>query len=359
MKKNVIILFTIGVLLLFVGILYSNLEKEKQSDNKPGDNNPIWVVVTGSNFKINYNSYDTDDLVIDYFNSTQMEVNDRYQFGISKDSSLHLLGTYKNEYNGPFIIKYYSNEDYGDFDEYLKSFYLNDTKEEYNKMNVSKWIVNDNMTVVRGQFLNDSNEFYLEKISIFYTSKNNRFSTVEYQMFNQTFSDNLIKKLVNIFKVEIDKGRYTVCDKNNNQYNCEFIVNSLNKKIKFNVDATKYHQNENMSDNKKILINDYISRFKIDEDSQIQIMLALSNDIMVDFKNINLFSDYTLSKVSLGNKTIDKYYYKSIESELYFYIIPVSENVYIMLNISSDIDKLDNVDIVAKDFINYELVDIK
>ena len=237
-----------------------------------------------------------------------------------------------------------------DFDEYLKNNYISEYDYLYNKSYITKWIVNDNTTVVNAKFINEESKSYLEDLIIFYQNEEKRYSFVKYETINQTFSNSFIKKVVNKFDVEKEKADYSSCIKKDNTYNCEFVIDSLDKKVLFNIDASKY------KDESEIKIKDYTPYFKYDNNSGVMILLGLSNDLDVDINNLKLFSSFTKSTITIDNKTIDKYYIKTEEGHLADYIINLDNNISIMLTVTNE--SIDMLDVLAKDFMNFKIVDL-
>ena len=349
MKKISLILFSCGILLLLFFFLYPKNEDGGGND-KPVDDNPKWVIVHGSKFDVNIPLYDTDSLFTGFFNNTNSDIKSKYYFAIPKEDELFFINDLYNEYRGPVIVNYSSNNEINNFEKYINTEYINDKKNNYNKRSVSKWSVDEKRIVINGKYLNEENNIYMEDLTLFYLEDDSRYSYVKYEIIDKSFSEVFIKKVIDNFKVEKGKASYTVCNENNKIYNCAIEINGLNKNVIFNVDANKYHQEE------RIAPNNYTSKFSFNETNIVMVTLLASNNIEGDFNNIGLFNGITSSKTTINSKIVDKYSFKGEEAYFADYIIKLSDNISIMLTISNSDDQ---IDVIAKDFINFKLEDIK
>ena len=343
MKKISLVLLSLGVCLIIAAVII--IMKNNGSDEFILYDTK-WVGIRGDKINVNKPIYDASDFVIDSFNAIDKS-KDKYLFMVPKGEELNALDNYVREYNNPVNITYASNNLITNFNSYLDDEFKKESESDL--VYLSKLNIGNDIIVINGKIL-DSKNNYKEELRIYYLVQENIYSSVKYQIEDKVFSDNFKNNVINGFKVEKEKAKYEICQKESGQYNCEFVVNTLNKKIVFNVDANKYHEQSS------IVVDNYSTYFKDDNDNIISLTLALSNNIKNDIKKYSVYSDFTLSNILLNNVNYDKYSLK-VEG-IYFadYIITLNDKISIIVSVSSKNDELDKI---VKDFINYSLMDMQ
>lgn len=349
-KKNITILVICLVIILLILLVIitskinsGNSSSKKRDTYQKGD----WKLIYGKEITSDSSGYDTKEYHTEYFNSTIEERPTKYLFSVPNDVTLHRIGDYFNEYVGSMVITYDDNFEYSTLDEYFNT-YISQNQNTYARMGVSKMIVNSNIAVIDAKYVT-RDDIYKEELVISY-AKDNRYSYVKYMIYDDTFSDEFKKRVINDFHIDTEDAKYTFCVENGSQYNCEITIKSLGKKINYSVDAIRY-----MVD-KKPNINNSTERFIFDGSNIVNVSLAVSGDFDNDVKSLNIFGEFKKGKVKINGKEYVKYLTQNSGKQVAGYIVPLDKNINMMIFLSHAKDNLDDI---VKDFLDFKVSDIK
>lgn len=352
MRKISLGLFICGLLLILSAFIYltGTKSKEKTTGTISVDNNTTeslsWQVVIGNDIKSDYPLFDRNDYIIESINCSN-DGKKNISFAIPSDVELHMIGSSDIKYEGLLTIDYLKDINIENIDSFL-SKYIDQYRNEYMKITVSKLQISDNTFAYYAKFLNEESKKYMEELILLY-GNNNSHSYIRYQILNNVLSNNFINRILSEFKVNDGKTPFTNCLEQNNQYKCEIQINSIKKKITYTVDSTKYQLND------KEIINDYSQQFVFGDNNNLKISLILYNNFSEYSKQKNFFSFAKLSNVIINNKKIDKYSFEDSKTYYANYIVTMNNKIYIMLTISNNNNKLDDI---AQDFVDFELTDM-
>lgn len=256
-----------------------------------------------------------------------------------------MIGNTEIKYVGPMEITYFDSLTINNIDDFLDK-YISQYENSYTKISVSKYLINDSSFAFYIKYLNANDKRYMEEVVLCH-KQDKLYFYVKYKLVDKTFSNSFINKVISEFKIQNGITSIASCEKQNNTYKCELKINSMKKKIIFNVDSVKY----SFSDSEEL--NNYSIRFSLENDNFVNVSMILMNDFNNYSKVNNLFSYAKASTVDINNKSIIKYSVDDIH--MANYIININSKISILLTI---LDDNNNLDSIAKDFINFQLVDI-
>ena len=307
-----------------------------------------WNLIKGEEIEENYPIFDTKDYVIEVFNISKKD-NTSILIAIPKEEELNMIGNSEIKYVGPMEITYSDSLTVNSIDDFLNE-YISQYENSYKRICASKYLISDNSFAFYIKYLNETEKRYMEEIILCHNNDKSYFY-VKYKLIDKTFSNNFINKVISEFKTQNGITSIIGCENQNSTYKCELKINSMKKKIIFNVDSIKY----NFSDSEKL--NDYSIGFSFKNGSLVNISMILMNDFNNYSKENNASSSAKASTVNINNKSINKYSVNNNGNDIYManYIININSKISILLTI---VDNNDNLDSIAKDFINFQLVDI-
>ena len=357
MKKNGLIILIVGIILVLIPILFPNILKGKNNNSeiKPNNENSKWVILYGSEIKTDKEKYNQTDLKEDYFYSID-EQNSKYIFALPKENRLTKLAYYSNYYSGEVLVEY-SDVEITDINTYATK--LKDQLNNFDKIYIQKMVINDSETVLNVKANNSEKGFYFEELRLLYKNTDNNYSYVKYQIQNKEFSQEFIDKIINGFKKVNEKAINTNCTKKDTQYIGNMIINDINKRIEFKVDANKYALKDTPGyDNyQENFINNIPESEEVTEniiDKQIYLSFILSDDLTNTLNNNTRLNISNAKEITIDGKKIKKYDLSKDGEYRANYIIDLSSNISMFIDITST---LDNVDSLLKDFIDFKLGD--
>ena len=347
-KKLIIIIASIIIILLVLLVIFTcKTNNDDKTSGKSYDLNK-WELVQGKEIKEENSGYDTNDYYKEYFNSTRDDNANRFWFLVPKEMTLHTISDYILEYNGPLIITFdnnYYSESFDEFFEtYKKTILINLEDATIKKNNISENMMA--IDIIYSESFGD-----VEQLVIIYREESSKIhSFVKYEIMGDHFSEAFKEKVIKNFTFEENGAKYTTCEEKTDKYECEMVINSINKKIDFTVDKDKYSVIKNKH------ITDYTEKFVVDGSKYINLIFTVSDSLSTDLQNLNLFGDFKSSKIKLNGKEYTKYLYTDGETPVAYYIIPLEKNIYVMMGLSHPTKDLDEI---AKDFLDYKVSNIK
>jgi hypothetical protein len=358
MKKYGIYILIVGIILVLVPILFPNILKSNKNTNgdNPNDNtNTKWVVLYGAELSGEYSLYNSEEYYENYFYSIN-ETENKYIFSIPKDETLTRIAYYANYYTGNVIIEYADSE-FTDINKYVNE-YVDQYSNNFDKIYIRKMVVDDNEFALDIRAINKSTNTSFEELKILYKNTDSNYSYVKYQIQGSMFADEFIDKMIDSFKKDDKKANYTTCNLSNNKYSCKIQINSINKTISFTVDANKYVLKDNtMYNNYQEVFNNVLPD-NIDEDTEnvleqhIYVSFVLSNNLETSLNENERLNLNNAKDITISGKTIKKYNLSNENANRANYLINLSDNLSVFVDIESTQNNLDDT---LKDFMNFEL----
>ena len=349
MKNKKLIIGILGIFLLLVLIiLLFNKNSDKKSDPV---NKEKWKTIIGDEIHADLPEYDANEYIVEHFNSEQGNVANKYLFSVPKEETLHYFNNFISEYTGPIIVNYFDSIIIENINQHIKDYVARESSGNFQKVNAKKNDINKNKFALNVKYLSDDNTYMEDLIVVIQDEETELYSYVKYRAMNTLLSEVFKEKVINDFKYEEKKAEYTTCVKKGNQYNCDITINSINKKIQFSVDATKY---DKLSETN---INNYREAFYYDKenDNVISISPIVTSDLDIDLENIKPFADFKKSNIVINNKKFTKYFLKVDEHYIAYYVFNIDKDLHMMVSVAYTQDKLDTI---FKDFINYKVINI-
>ena len=348
-KKIIIAVISLVIILLVLLVLITGKTNNDDKTSGKSYNYNKWELVQGKEIKEETSGYDTNDYYMEYFNSTRDGKSNRFWFLVPKDMNVHTIGNFILEYVGPLIITFDDNYYSESFDDFFKA-YKSTTIQNLEEATIKKNIISENMMAIDIIVYSEDFGDVEELVIVYRDESDNINSFVRYDIMGDYFSNEFKEKAIKNFKFEENGAKYTSCEEKEDKYECEMVINTINKKINFTIDANKYTVLKNKD------ITDYTEKVVVDGSNHINLIFSVSDSLSNDLQNLNLFGDFKSSKVKLNGKEYTKYLYTETENPVAYYIIPLDKNLYVLLGLTHPSIDLDEI---AKDFIDYKVSNLK
>ncbi len=352
MKKKIGIgLFILGIVMILIPLLFpSNTSKQVKHISEweyvTSNDNSINKLLVNKDINCNCESYNSSEYSEEYIYSDSSN-NYKLSFLVPSQLELERVEFFITDYTGEMTIRY-ATKGADTFDEYLKNYIL-EYESNFKKFYIRKKTIDDDSFAVLTKAVSEDNKNYLEELVIM-SINDDSYSTISYLVLNRSLSNEFVDTIINGFKREDNKAKYTNCNEKDNQYVCSININKIKKMINFNVDKNKY----------KLMveprINNYEESFEGLDEKSIIVSFFMVENIKERIDNSKWLDKYKYDDVVIEGKTVQKYYINGEERNRAYYMFQLDDEVVLVLNTFSSIDNLDEI---AKDFINVELVDMK
>ena len=356
MKKKIIILIISIILLSSICILVMNFTKTNNNEKQTSKEEPVininWTIIDGkeidnsnirkitSSFdsKIQFNSVSSNR---DLF--TAIALNNINLLYISRDKISYEQSAINIDcFNGAVKNK----------DDLLNEIY-NDIKSNSSTYVIKK-AEDKELIYLYANYYNKKN-IYQEVLYIIKVY-DSLYSAIKYTAHEQTFTENILNKIISGFKVEKDKADYTGCIEKDTEYNCTIELQN-NHKLNYNIKTDDFV----VSELDPVIKNNYIYliQFNLDTLYEVNASIDVLYGIDISSYKVNTLdydkNSYKQGKQTIGNREFDVITYSKKENEddtsyhgEYFY--KIDEYQTLRISIISYENNLDEVIKTLMDF---------
>lgn len=353
-RLAIILLFLVAILFITAGIMITTTKTNVKKEYK----DIKWNRVYGDPIPTDYEKYASFEFKNYSFNLDTNEQQKSFEINLPKEIVLESFDTNVIRYNIEDISLIVTRTNTTNLKEEAETIKLNNDP-IYEKIYIETAEYDKDLFAIileAAKYNGDrTSMIFLQEVKIYTRVSDMDFAVINFKTIEKRIDKEMLSKIIN--SVQIKNKSINFCNKNKCEAKLNKLHESLNHNFSLKIDKNKYvfDYNQGLSGTNATYITKEYAESGNNEDDAIA-KLTTINIRLVYSKDSYLYNSDNLEEIKIGGKTVLKEYEENdiggITQYKGTYIYEKDDNVSVIISIDS---RLDNVEKVAKDFLNFEL----